>query len=295
MPLVFAENEATESGISYEDRTGISYQYPGRYRGIILAGERFVYYKGRRRRDGGRVPQVYFGAGVVGATRPDPIRLDRFSCEILDYRAFPMPVPFKSARGEYLETGANRRGYFQPGVRVIAEEDFKRIIEAAQLSGIPVEEVAGAPGDEAKRATAPGYASLATVRAVEDFAVRVALDEVRRRYPDATVERQPRNNPGFDILVRRPDTLVEQCYVEVKGTTRGYPQFFMTEGERQFSQRQGDRYHLVVVYRISFDRETYDVLWHEGPVSIESGFRLNPVQWSIEVVGATATRSADTN
>jgi hypothetical protein len=28
MPLVFAENEATESGISYEDRPGISVSVP---------------------------------------------------------------------------------------------------------------------------------------------------------------------------------------------------------------------------------------------------------------------------
>ena len=35
VPLIFAENEVTESGISYEDRTGVSYQYPSRYRLLI--------------------------------------------------------------------------------------------------------------------------------------------------------------------------------------------------------------------------------------------------------------------
>jgi hypothetical protein len=285
MPLVLAENEATESGISYEDRTGISYQYPGRYRRTLQPGERFIYYRGRRTKDGRRMPQVYFGSGVVGATIRDANQPNRFTCEVLDYYAFRAPVPFKNARDEYLETGANRRGYFQPGVRVISDENFRRILEAAQMSAIAAEAFPAAP----ERTTAAGYASPAAMRAVEDFAVCVALDEVRRRYPNATVEPQPRNNPGFDILVRS-ESSVERMYVEVKGTTRPCPQFFMTEGELQFSRRHADEYRLIIVYGIHLGPDTYDLLWHEGPISIESGFRLNPVQWTCEVVGRAASR-----
>jgi hypothetical protein len=139
------------------------------------------------------------------------------------------------------------------------------------------------PATEAAERTATAwYASPATLRAVEDFAVRVALDDLRRRYPPAAVERQPRNNPGFDILVRGSSD--ELLYIEVKGTARGYPQFFMTEGERRFSERQGDRYRLIVVYGINLDAGTYELFWHEGSVSVESGFGLNPVQWSVEVL-----------
>lgn len=61
MPLVLAENEATESGISCHDRTGVSYQFPKMYRRLIQPGERFVYYKGRKTLDGRRTPKVYFG------------------------------------------------------------------------------------------------------------------------------------------------------------------------------------------------------------------------------------------
>jgi hypothetical protein len=78
----------------------------------------------------------------------------------------------------------------------------------------------------------------------------------------------------------------EHVYVEVKGTTRGLPQFFMTEGELQFSRRHEDAFHLVVVYKIRLEENTYEVLWHEGPVSIPVGFRLNPVQWACEFIGA---------
>src|SRR5688500_9112137 len=110
MPLVFAENEATESGISYDDRTGISYQYPARYRRVIQPGERFVYYRGRRSKSGSRIPQVYFGCGVVGDISPDE---GRFLCEVLDYKPFAVPISFKDANGNYFESGASRRGYFQ--------------------------------------------------------------------------------------------------------------------------------------------------------------------------------------
>lgn len=284
MPLVFAESEITAAGITYEDRTGVSYQYPRRYRHIIQPGEQFVYYQGRRKRGGGTVPQVYFGTGVVGSTAPDPNRSDRFMCEILDYQAFPTPVPFKNATGDYLETGADRRGYFQPGVRVISQEDFKCIVEAAQVGAVAAGEGPATPVAGKPRPPAPGYASPATLRAVEEFALRVALDEVCRRYPHATAEQQPRNNPGFDILVRRKSASADWIYVEVKGTTRGFPQFFMTEGELQFSRRHMDRYCLVVIHKIRLDAGSYDLFWHDGPVAVGTGFRLSPVQWACEVV-----------
>jgi len=292
MPLVFAENEATESGISYDDRTGISYQYPGRYRSAIQPGERFVYYRGRRSKDGRRMPQVYFGSGVVGNTFRDPKHPERFICEVLDYRAFAVAVSFKNVRGEYFETGADRRGYFQPGVRVISEDDFKRIIQSAQTNAIEAEKVVGELGSDENRGAAPGYASPAVLRLVEDFAVRVALEEIRRRYPGAIVESQPRNNPGFDILVREPNASKKLTYFEVKGTTRGQPLFFMTEGELQFSRRNPDRFKLIVIYKIRLDAETYELLWHEGTVSAERGFRLDPVQWSVAAMGGERIPSA---
>ena len=282
MPLVFAESEATAAGIMYDDRTGVSYQYPKRYRRIIQPGERFVYYRGRRKRGGGSGLQVYFGTGVVGAAAPDPSQRDRYTCEILDYYAFTTPVPFKDAGSDYLEAGAGRRGYFQPGVRVISDENFTRILEAAQMNAVAAEEPAVMPGNEVERMAGPVYASPSTLKAVEDFALRVALDEVRRRYPNTMVQPQPRNNPGFDILVRGLEESAEPVYVEVKGTTRGFPQFFVTEGELQFSRRRAVQFILIVVYKIRLALKTYEVFWHKGPISIEAGFRLKPAQWACE-------------
>ena len=131
MPLILASNDATESGISYDDRTGVSYEYPSRYRKIIVPGERFIYYRGRRRKDGGRQPQVYFGRGVIGTIGPSSIP-GRLVCQIVDFERFPRPVPFRGKNG-HLEPGGSRSGYYQPGVRPITDETYSEICGASGL------------------------------------------------------------------------------------------------------------------------------------------------------------------
>ncbi len=281
MPLVFAENEASESGISYDDRTGISYQYPARYRRLIQIGERFVYYRGRRSKNGQRIPQVYFGSGVIGKTAVDGSGEERFVCEVLDYQPFVKPIAFKDANGRYLESGADRRGYFQPGVRTISEDDFRRIIEAAHVTSAQADQVGTLLRDSGVDA-GPAYASPAKLKLIEDFSVRVAVEEIQRKFPKAAIAVQPRNNPGFDVLVRVTDA---EFYFEVKGTTRSTPQFFMTEGEVQFSRRNAAGYRLMVVYNIQLDVGTYSVRWYEGPVTEAGGFLLEPIQWSVKPTG----------
>lgn len=279
MPLVFAENEETESGITYEDRTGISYQYPKMYTRMIRPGERFVYYRGRKRRGGGRALQVYFGAGVVGKVQPDPNHEDRLVCDVLDYWTFPTPVPFKDKDGVYFESGAERRGYFQRGVRVVSETDFGRVLEAAQTLG-----AGGVDLDEAdvnrQQPRGPAYASPKVIREVESFATKVAVAELRRLHPRASVKVQPRNNPGFDILVREPQAEAP-LWVKVEGTLRQTPQFFVTEGELRFSRRHASQCRLIVVYAIDLTRGAYELFWHEGALSA-GRFTLRPTQWACE-------------
>ncbi len=279
MPLVFSENEETESGITYEDRTGIAYQYPTIYRRLIKPGERFVYYKGRRRRGGGRMPQVYFGAGIVGSVGPDPSRSGRMVCSVLDYWPFRTPVPFKRKAGGYFESGAERRGYFQRGVRVISEEDFERITEQAGECDNYLKSDESIP-DRPDRRTGLAYASPDRILEIESFAIEAAQKEIAHRWNDARIQVQPRNNPGFDILVRAGEKVV---YVEVKGTERSVPQFFMTDGEIQFSLRHQSQFALLVIYGINTSSGVYKILWHEGAVSDEN-FRLKPVQWACEAV-----------
>jgi hypothetical protein len=116
----------------------------------------------------------------------------------------------------------------------------------------------------------------------------VALEELRSRFPTLVAEPQPRNNPGFDILLAESGNTRsrrgEHFYIEVKGTTRRVPVFFATEGELQFSRRNANRFRLVVVYKIQLAPPSYEVYWHEGAIEDGTDFRISPVQWACEVV-----------
>ena len=81
--LVTAHGEP-RAGYTYDDRTGISYEYPdGRYEAWITTGDRFVYH----------TPDFgYTGAGVIGEIRSSATA-GRLVCDILDHEPWEPPVP----------------------------------------------------------------------------------------------------------------------------------------------------------------------------------------------------------
>jgi hypothetical protein len=141
VPLVLTQNEVTESGHEYDDVLGRRYEYPRRYEALIRPGERFVYYRGRRRADGGTRPQAYLGVGLIGMVRESP-RRGRFICEIDQYTPFPIPVFFRP-EGEYLEPGAKAYGSraglsFRTGVRPVDDHVLSAIVgQAERIAGAP--------------------------------------------------------------------------------------------------------------------------------------------------------------
>ena len=62
-------------------------------------------------------------------------------------------------------------------------------------------------------------------------------------------------------------------YVEVKGTTRALPHFFMSEGERPLAPDHADRYSLLIVHAIDLEAETGQLLLRDGAVD---GADLSP-------------------
>ena len=269
MPLIFAESEETESGIEYSDQTGASYQFPRQYRNMIQPGERFVYYRGRKKHGGGRQPQIYFGAGIVGKIYTDADHGSRMRCEVLDYKAFPTPVFFKVGKHGYFEIGGSRKGYFQKGVRRVTEEEFERILVAAEV-------VAGLSPDVSQTDEAsPGYTSGERLKAIEKYAVDAALKMLRGKFPGVPVIEQARNNPGFDILIKGNSG---DSFVEVKGTSGGLPRFIITEGEVRFSERNAAHYSLIVVHSIDLVRQSHKTWVHEGAIT-EELFSKEPLQW----------------
>jgi hypothetical protein len=268
--LVLAANPKPKSGHHYDDRTGVSYEFPPRYRHAIVPGRRFVYYRG-----GAGVPvPCYFGSGIVGGLRASQ-NAGLLVCDILDYRPFASEVPFKDDSRGYLEPGGDRRMFYRSGVRRIAEGAFERIIELGDRSPTTARPVhggaagvGGPPGPGGRnRVRHAQYAPSEAARAVEEFAVRRAVDWLAARYVGCAIEQMPRNNPGFDIRVVASSGAVVR-YVEVKGTSAGEPTFFISEGERQFSLAEATRFTLVVVWGVNLRTRDCEVSTIDGAVEL---------------------------
>lgn len=272
MPLVLASNEITASGHTYEDITGVSYEYPLMYQHQIREGKRFIYYRGSRRASGVRDVPVYLGTGLVGEIRPSE-NPEHFVCAILDYQPFLPPVPFKDEEGQPFEAGGSAGGrYYQRGVRSISEAVFNAILSRADVAGhtsIPSDSPRSPIGYHA-------YASPDVAKAVEEFAMRVALERARVLFPGRKIIQRSHNNPGFDILVEGDGSA--RHYIEVKGSTAPTPRFFLTEGERLFSAEHASDYTLMVIYSIDLETGDHHVLVREGPISSE-GFQMTATQW----------------
>ena len=136
MPVVLTINESTASGHKYDDKPGISYEYPVMYRNVIQTGDQFVYYRGSRGKNDERITPAYLGVGVIGKITASPHVSDCFVCEIVDYQSFPIALPFKDSEDRPFEPGGEAGGrFYQKGVRKITDEAFRRIkAEAAWLA-----------------------------------------------------------------------------------------------------------------------------------------------------------------
>lgn len=267
MPLVLVENEVTVSGHAYDDQTGVTYEFPDSYRGLVRPGECFVYYRGRQTRSGRRQPQVYFGTGIIGELHLSSTK-GRLRCDILDYLSLPEPVPFRTSTGYYEPVPSPPGYYFVKGVRLVDDQVYNRILMAAGLADLRT------PDDPPGLNSHGRQSDSELRRRIEDYAVTVALAYTHERFPGEQVDLQVRNNPGFDILVA-----AGQHYCEVKGSLKGTPVFFISEGERQFSHAHAARYTLVVVYDIDLEGSRHRVAVHDGAVGGDD-VRLQPTQWA---------------
>jgi hypothetical protein len=274
MPLVLTQNEATESGHAYSDVLGVSYEYPRSYRNVIRSGEPFVYYRGRRRGGGGLQPQAYLGVGVIGEISEGAAGL--FRCGIDDYWPFANPLPFKQG-DDYLEARARTYGsraglYFRQGVRVIDDEIFGRIVAAGGALG--PDSVSAPPFPSST------YASPATAKLVDEIAIELALARATKAFGGVHVALMPHNNPGYDVRIDGPDGF---RYIEVKGTTRSSPQFFISDGERRFSIEHADHYSLWIFFSIDIAARTGALIKHAGAVA-SPRFELLPIHYAGKLI-----------
>ncbi|ULP48349.1 protein NO VEIN domain-containing protein [Mycolicibacter virginiensis] len=128
-----------------------------------------------------------------------------------------------------------------------------------------------------------GYANAEDNQLVDALAMERALEEAKRRWPTATVERMPHNNPGYDIEVRHPAGDIH--FVEVEGSRSPDPCFFITAGEVTYSRAHPDRYSLWIFHAMDLETGTATLTAHDGPVT-ETHFDLRPVQYRGRFTGA---------
>jgi hypothetical protein len=282
-------NDSSESSIEYADIPFVSYEYPARYRKRIQPGRRFVYYRGRRRIGGGRQPQVYLGAGIIGDIRESDTP-DRLVCQILDGEKFFAPLSFKDERGVHLEPGGSRSGYFQQGVREIPEDAFQRILAlagAGPMDGLPHYSEDDSGGPLVPATTRGGYATAAVAQETERQSRNVVKGFLGKALPGIKIVEMATNNPGFDL-----ETSSDRFrFVEVKGTSKPLPTFFLSEGERRFGEVHADTYLLAVVYGMDLSGETFqDIALARAPLQPDD--LLAPTQWSGRLPVPSGSRSA---
>ena len=278
MPLRLTANDRSLSGHQYDDVVGVRYEFPSRYRGMVREGERFVYYRGRRRADGTASPQVYLGVGMIGEVRTSTADTKLRVCNIEDWEPFPEPVGFKDASGSHYEPGAVQGGlYWRQGVKVISEEVFQRILHHAFAQSVALHP--GPALEKPATVRSAGHVSPSSIVEVDKYAIDAAECLAKELWPKLAVTVLPHNNPGYDILVGTADH--PERYIEVKGTVLPVPRFFMSEGQRIFSRAQGERYTLLVLYSIDLRLRSHRVFRSDGVVT-EDRFKLAPRQWACE-------------
>ena len=132
--LVLTQNEVTvREEHNWSDVTGISYNYPNKYRNLIKSGLPFVYYRGVRRKGNKRGTAEYFGSGVIGEIWQDPRQGEdvpkgkrEWFCAVENFEPFGVPVPLK-VNGNLFEEIENPNR-LRDGVREISLEIYERIL-----------------------------------------------------------------------------------------------------------------------------------------------------------------------
>lgn len=132
--VIITENDESQ----WDDKTGISYNYPSKYSRILSPGTKVIYYKGKlkdKRFEDVRLSKNphYFGAAIIGDNYLDKSASKKeYYCDILTYQPFDEAVPFK-INGDYIESipESKKSNYWRDGVREVTKETFNKILELA--------------------------------------------------------------------------------------------------------------------------------------------------------------------
>ncbi|WP_147795627.1 protein NO VEIN domain-containing protein [Cellulomonas sp. Y8] len=258
MPIVLTTGAPTASGRTYRDIVGKQYEFPIRYRHLVVTGTPFVYYRGRRGTRLGE-PQ-YFGDGVVSFIEEPDATSDTMIAHLADVRLFDTPIAAKNRDGTYIETGTSKGTNWANGVRKIDSGTYRYLIARTSNS----------QPDAIRSKATPDHASR-----LERYSVNVALQMLATEFGRDSVEEMPPGNPGYDIAVKSGPSVL---HVEVKGTVLPSPVFHLSEGQRRHSELLGDRFMLVVIYDVDLHRSTHKVVTLRGSLDRQD-LDLQPDSW----------------
>ena len=259
MPLVFVTDAPTLWESNYADVVGVQYEFPVRYRNLVVEGDRFLYYRGSR---GAALGVGYFGQGVVGKIGSG-VRADHLLAAVHDVSLYAEPIAIKDSDGNYLETGSTTGTNWANGVRRIDDVRFDSIAQLAASQKTP-------------HRSFPAFADPAHASAMERYSVAVVLDLLRAEFGGSDVREMPVNNPGFDIEVLRPG---DDLHVEVKGTVLPTASFHLSEGQRSHAITRAENWRLYVVYGIDVANKSHQVSWCSGG-QLQARANLVPAAWS---------------
>ena len=142
--VIITENDESQ----WDDKTGISYNYPSKYSRILSPGTKVIYYKGKlkdKRFEDVRLSKDphYFGVAIIGDNYLDKSASKKeFYCDILTYQPFDKAVSFKM-NGDYLEPipESKKTNYWRDGVREVTKNTFDKILELASTQFEPSIEI----------------------------------------------------------------------------------------------------------------------------------------------------------
>ena len=123
----------------WDDETGVKYNFPKNYKGRLMPGAKFIYYKGKIQDKKYRDKRAsddpyYFGVGTVGVRYPNEQVKNEYYVDIQGYEPFESVVP-AILNDEYFEEVPEPPGnYWRNSVREVSEEVFNKILGQANMN-----------------------------------------------------------------------------------------------------------------------------------------------------------------
>ncbi|HET7085147.1 MAG TPA: DUF3883 domain-containing protein [Rhizomicrobium sp.] len=262
MALILTSNEVViNPDHAWKNIEGVQYHYPNQYKNLIKPGERFVYYRGVRRKDGRRDQAEYFGVGIIGEIKIDSETADQsrpsWFCSIEDYKPFAIPVPAK-VDGTFFENIPSN--LWRNGVRSLPDPIYEKIISESGVQQAPAPPIELATKiDESgsllvpKKKAVGGSSSGAwrkskRAKQVGDWAEDAAMKFVRESLGenDVTYRAGMGEKPGWDFEYTDKSGLLHR--IEVKGTvSAAFTSIDLTVREYEAAKAHKESYWLYLV------------------------------------------------